>query len=306
MTEVRSCEWPHNAFMDEVGFHQEFAQFVANSGLTNFLADESRPRHHRRTSPPHAGAPPPHRRWRHRIALAAIRRVARHLVSAASPPNCVVLIPILAGRRRRAPPRRCTNASTSPSCPSSSSPLPLPYTVREHLHLSPSASPVPATAPSRARRTPGAPRPRRAPPPLTTPDLSPALPRLLPSSAGHLRPRPSLPRLAGVAAARRSHRSPLPRFLRVRCIANLRGRRLSRTLAAPARAAPPYSPCVTPRSLRPSRHGLARPSSASGRPAVCRQPRPFPCSARSQPPELNAGALAPAPASRPMLPSRFN
>ena len=35
--EVRSCEWPHNAFMEEVGFHQEFAQFVANVGLTDFL-----------------------------------------------------------------------------------------------------------------------------------------------------------------------------------------------------------------------------------------------------------------------------
>ena len=38
--EVRLCEWPHNAFMDEAGFHQEFAQFIANVGLTNFLAYE--------------------------------------------------------------------------------------------------------------------------------------------------------------------------------------------------------------------------------------------------------------------------
>ena len=39
-TEVRPCEWPHNTFMNEAGFRQEFAQFVANAGLTNFLADE--------------------------------------------------------------------------------------------------------------------------------------------------------------------------------------------------------------------------------------------------------------------------
>ena len=39
-TEVRPCEWPHNAFMEEVGFHQEFAQFIANHGLTDFLVGE--------------------------------------------------------------------------------------------------------------------------------------------------------------------------------------------------------------------------------------------------------------------------
>ena len=39
-TEVRPCEWPHNAFMNEAGFYQEFAQIVANAGLTDFLADE--------------------------------------------------------------------------------------------------------------------------------------------------------------------------------------------------------------------------------------------------------------------------
>lgn len=48
MMEVRSCEWPHNAFMDEVGCHQEFAQFVANAGLTDSLADEC-DQHHRLT-----------------------------------------------------------------------------------------------------------------------------------------------------------------------------------------------------------------------------------------------------------------
>jgi hypothetical protein len=29
-----------NAFMEEAGFHQEFTQFVANAGLTDFLAAE--------------------------------------------------------------------------------------------------------------------------------------------------------------------------------------------------------------------------------------------------------------------------
>ena len=38
--EVRPCEWPHNAFMKEPKFHQEFAQFVANVGMTDFLAAE--------------------------------------------------------------------------------------------------------------------------------------------------------------------------------------------------------------------------------------------------------------------------
>ena len=40
MVEVQPCEWPHNAFMDEAGFHQEFAQFIANVELTTFLAYE--------------------------------------------------------------------------------------------------------------------------------------------------------------------------------------------------------------------------------------------------------------------------
>jgi hypothetical protein len=38
--EVRPCEWPHVPFMDEAGFHHEFAQFITNVGLTAFLADE--------------------------------------------------------------------------------------------------------------------------------------------------------------------------------------------------------------------------------------------------------------------------
>lgn len=39
-TEVRPCEWPHLAFMDEARFHQEFVQFIANARLTNFLPNE--------------------------------------------------------------------------------------------------------------------------------------------------------------------------------------------------------------------------------------------------------------------------
>ena len=39
-TEARTCEWTHIAFTEEARFHQEFAQFIANAGLTNFLADE--------------------------------------------------------------------------------------------------------------------------------------------------------------------------------------------------------------------------------------------------------------------------
>ena len=38
--EVRPCEWPHDAFLEEARIHQEFAQFVANAGLTEFLADK--------------------------------------------------------------------------------------------------------------------------------------------------------------------------------------------------------------------------------------------------------------------------
>jgi hypothetical protein len=38
--EVRPCEWPHNPFLDAAGIRQEFKQFAANSGLSNFIADE--------------------------------------------------------------------------------------------------------------------------------------------------------------------------------------------------------------------------------------------------------------------------
>jgi hypothetical protein len=40
MAEVRPCEWPHNPFMDGAEIHQEFAQFAANAGLTDFIAVE--------------------------------------------------------------------------------------------------------------------------------------------------------------------------------------------------------------------------------------------------------------------------
>ena len=38
--EVRPREWPHNPFMDGVGIRQEFAQFAANVGLTDFITAE--------------------------------------------------------------------------------------------------------------------------------------------------------------------------------------------------------------------------------------------------------------------------
>ena len=38
--EVRPCEWPHYPFLDATELRQEFDQYVANAGLTAFLADE--------------------------------------------------------------------------------------------------------------------------------------------------------------------------------------------------------------------------------------------------------------------------
>ena len=38
--ELRPCEWPHNPFMEGDGILQEFAQYAANAGLTDFIADE--------------------------------------------------------------------------------------------------------------------------------------------------------------------------------------------------------------------------------------------------------------------------
>ena len=40
MAEVRPCEWPHNPIMEGAGILQEFAQYAANAGLTDFTAAE--------------------------------------------------------------------------------------------------------------------------------------------------------------------------------------------------------------------------------------------------------------------------
>ena len=40
LAEVRPCEWPHNPFMEGAGIRQEFAQYAANAGLTDFIAAE--------------------------------------------------------------------------------------------------------------------------------------------------------------------------------------------------------------------------------------------------------------------------
>ena len=40
LVEVRSCEWPHAQFMEEAGILQEFTQYDANAGLTDFIAAE--------------------------------------------------------------------------------------------------------------------------------------------------------------------------------------------------------------------------------------------------------------------------
>ena len=40
MAEVRPCEWPHTPFLEEAGILQEFTQYAANAGLTEFIADE--------------------------------------------------------------------------------------------------------------------------------------------------------------------------------------------------------------------------------------------------------------------------
>ena len=38
--DVRLCEWPHNPFVDGAMICQEFTQFAANAGLTDFIAAE--------------------------------------------------------------------------------------------------------------------------------------------------------------------------------------------------------------------------------------------------------------------------
>ena len=40
LVEVRPCEWPHTPFMEEAGILQEFTQYAANVGLTDFIAGE--------------------------------------------------------------------------------------------------------------------------------------------------------------------------------------------------------------------------------------------------------------------------
>src|SRR3990170_1845725 len=40
MAEVRPCEWSHNPFMEGAGILQEFTQYAANSGLTDFITAE--------------------------------------------------------------------------------------------------------------------------------------------------------------------------------------------------------------------------------------------------------------------------
>ena len=40
MAELQTCEWPHNPFMEEAGILQEFTQYAANAGLTDFIAAE--------------------------------------------------------------------------------------------------------------------------------------------------------------------------------------------------------------------------------------------------------------------------
>ena len=40
LAEVRPCEWPHTPFMEGAEILQEFAQYAANAGLTDFIAAE--------------------------------------------------------------------------------------------------------------------------------------------------------------------------------------------------------------------------------------------------------------------------
>ena len=40
MAELRPCEWPHTPFMEGAGILQEFTQYVANAGLTDFITAE--------------------------------------------------------------------------------------------------------------------------------------------------------------------------------------------------------------------------------------------------------------------------
>src|SRR3990170_7942601 len=40
LMELRPCEWPHTPFLEEAGILQEFTQYAANAGLTDFIAVE--------------------------------------------------------------------------------------------------------------------------------------------------------------------------------------------------------------------------------------------------------------------------
>ena len=40
LVDLRPCEWPHNPFMEGAGILQEFAQYAANAGLTDFIIAE--------------------------------------------------------------------------------------------------------------------------------------------------------------------------------------------------------------------------------------------------------------------------
>ena len=40
LVEVRPCEWPHTTFLQETGIFEEFMQYIANAGLTDFIIDE--------------------------------------------------------------------------------------------------------------------------------------------------------------------------------------------------------------------------------------------------------------------------
>ena len=40
LAEVRPGEWPHTPFMEEAGILQEFMQYAANAGLTDFIVAE--------------------------------------------------------------------------------------------------------------------------------------------------------------------------------------------------------------------------------------------------------------------------
>ena len=40
LAEVWSCEWPHTLLLQEAGILEEFMQYIANAGLTDFIVYE--------------------------------------------------------------------------------------------------------------------------------------------------------------------------------------------------------------------------------------------------------------------------